>query len=446
MNARLPTGTALGCLRIVEVYDFFDGPRLFSATSGSGATYLAFWVVEGDDADAWLYVAISVNRLDDVVEGAVSLRDAYTKPEDGVVFEVRTPFDGSPSTLVSKVPADIDDAALPLPGDFIAGRRVPFGEPVGAIDVSRTLMQGRVQQRLTLEGRGGQPVSFGAVTATLSRWQQLFSTTFGAAGGKGALIPVAAQPGSFKLTLTVPKGAAATHAFGHVRRFAEGLSGDTNFDPRRAKIDAREFDDLVAALRDHELKLTLEQDSAADEPLGPIVLDLRTPAPIERAAHDVASRVLASIEIPQADDLDRVVRLIELVSKGTRVRPEDLDVVPRQVAYYKQAGRVLRLLDDNNELSTVGEQVLSLPERSARLSAISVQFETSRCGWAWVKWSQGGSLLDIDVDSAEAFLVGSVPELSASTAKRRARTLETWCTVLQPYHFLHAIRGRAPQV
>ncbi len=447
MTHFLPVGTSLGRLHIEEVYDAFDGPRLFSAASATGATYLAFWIDEHESSEDWLYVAVSRRRLDEIVEGAIALREAFTRPEEGVVFHVKTHFDGSKGPQAQpKTPEEVDPAALPLADDRLSGRRLqPAHVTLASPNVPQALLNGRVQQRLKLEGRGGRPVPFDAVTAALSKWQRLFTSTFSAVGGAGQLIPVAAEPGSFKLTLTLQKGRAATIAFGHVRDFVDSLEAgeDVELDPRAAKLDAREFDALVSTLREYELKLTIEQDSASNAPLDPVVLDLREPSPIERLAQDNASQFLDSIEIPQADDLDRVLRLVDLMANHTRVTSENLDVVPRQVAYYKQACRVLRLLDDDNELTPVGRQVICLQDRKARLAALAVQFETSRCGWRWVEWSQGQSLLDVDIGSAEEFLDSEATALSASTARRRARTLATWCGMLQPEHFLGYIRRSA---
>jgi hypothetical protein len=442
----LPIGTALGRLQLLEVYDLYDGPRLFSAVSATGAAYLAFWVGEHEEADDWLYVAISMRRLDEVVEGAVPLRSAFTEPEDGFLFFVETRFDGSPSTASARSPSEVEDSILPLADDRLRGQRLRATDDEQlAAAVPQQLMQGRVRQRLKLERRGKRPVAFDAVMACLSRWQVLFSTAFEAAGGTGALIPVFGAPGSFKLTLTLPKGRPSTQAFESVRHFVERIDagGKIELNPDKMNVDVREFESLVATLREHELMLTIEQESAGHDDLAPVVLDLRVDAPVATRARDAAVQVLDSGEIPQADDLDRALLLVTLLGRNRSVTPKSLDVVERQVNYYKQACRILRLLDDDNQLTSVGEQVLALADRETRLSALAVQFETSRCGWRWVQWSKGKSLLDVKPTTAEAFLVSSAPVLSASTAKRRARTLETWCGVLQPQHFLRRLREGA---
>ncbi|MET9265499.1 DUF6575 domain-containing protein [Amycolatopsis sp. NPDC004079] len=97
----LPEGTPLGDLRIVETFAFYDGPRIFSAISGTGQFYVAVWVDSSDESDTWIYVPVSEGRLIMVRSGGMSLRDAMQHSE-GVVYEVElaaVPGDG----IVDKV-------------------------------------------------------------------------------------------------------------------------------------------------------------------------------------------------------------------------------------------------------------------------------------------------------------------------------------------------------
>ena len=86
-----PTTTALGRLRLVDVWDYYDGPRLFVAQNAAGAFYIALWADEDDTTNTWLYVAVSEDRLERVQTGQISLRAAYLDPEDGKVFEMIVP-------------------------------------------------------------------------------------------------------------------------------------------------------------------------------------------------------------------------------------------------------------------------------------------------------------------------------------------------------------------
>jgi hypothetical protein len=109
-----PQDTVLGKLFIEEVYFYYEGPRLFSAISASGQRYFAVDVDEDSDSDTYLYVAVSKDRFFAVRSGLVSLMEAYTSPENGLVFAVKAVYrDTQRNELESLLPSDLPDAWLP---------------------------------------------------------------------------------------------------------------------------------------------------------------------------------------------------------------------------------------------------------------------------------------------------------------------------------------------
>ncbi len=112
----VPVGTALGRLEIDETFEFYDGPRLFAASSASGQLYLAAWAEEAYDHDLWLYLPISRERFDIVRSGGMPVRAAFLNAED-FVHLVRTPTDGEiPDTVEQLLSGpQIQDEWLPGP-------------------------------------------------------------------------------------------------------------------------------------------------------------------------------------------------------------------------------------------------------------------------------------------------------------------------------------------
>lgn len=109
-----PQGTFLGNLEIEEVYFHYEGPRFFAARSGSGQRYLAIAVDEDEYSDTYLYVAMSTDRFRAVRSGLVSLREAYTSPEDGHAVAVKAHYGDSPANQMELlVSSEIPDAWLP---------------------------------------------------------------------------------------------------------------------------------------------------------------------------------------------------------------------------------------------------------------------------------------------------------------------------------------------
>jgi hypothetical protein len=75
-------------------------------------------------------------------------------------------------------------------------------------------------------------------------------------------------------------------------------------------------------------------------------------------------------------------------------------------------------------LTRAGRLIASL-RGAERLALAAVQFEKSRCGAAWARWSGKSSLSDVAPDSAEKFLLATT-DLEPTTARRRAHTLCGW--------------------
>ncbi|MGH7298202.1 MAG: DUF7226 domain-containing protein, partial [Polyangiaceae bacterium] len=204
-----------------------------------------------------------------------------------------------------------------------------------------------------------------------------------------------------------------------------------------SKIDARKYRLLLETLKNHRATLeVIMVDAQGEEPLQrqPITLTFKTAKSVLPPVREIASKTLDSSQIPQADDVTRLFRLLDLLKDGVEVTAEALEVVPRQVNYYKQAGRILHLLSEDNELTGGGAQVARLGHDERRMS-LAVLFEESDCGAAWISWSGAATLAEVNPESAVAFIRAAVPTLSPVTAKRRAQTLTAWQKELAPFHY-----------
>ena len=107
----------LGIHKVVENYVHNDDPALFSCKDSAGHLYLV--TVGGNDQDkTWLRVEISNERFNLIRSGGIDLRNAFTKAENDILFQIRIPHDDptAPSLEVIQ-PNQIDKDLLPLPGE-----------------------------------------------------------------------------------------------------------------------------------------------------------------------------------------------------------------------------------------------------------------------------------------------------------------------------------------
>ncbi|MDX2241973.1 MAG: DUF6575 domain-containing protein [Leptolyngbyaceae cyanobacterium bins.302] len=116
----LPQETILGKLEILEVYEFYDKPCLFSCRNVAGQIFLAIWIDETSYSDSWLYVPTSLRRLQQIITGGMELKSAFLEAEDGFVFEVIIAHDEG-STDILRISCDnLDEDKLPAPGEFLS--------------------------------------------------------------------------------------------------------------------------------------------------------------------------------------------------------------------------------------------------------------------------------------------------------------------------------------
>jgi len=73
----------------VEVFDYYDGPRFYSCRDVAGQLYLVYWVDESEQqGSSWLYLKVSPERYVAVKRGHISVAEALSNPEEGLVFVV----------------------------------------------------------------------------------------------------------------------------------------------------------------------------------------------------------------------------------------------------------------------------------------------------------------------------------------------------------------------
>ena len=168
--------------------------------------------------------------------------------------------------------------------------------------------------------------------------------------------------------------------------------------------------------------------------------------------------ILTETPVPQADNLDLVFGVPQLVQEGAETRNDiagRLDYVPRQGPYYADAAIALRLIEavgaagktgQRLELSDLGTEWLSASDREKPrlkrqvvLAAPIVKFVASELGVDLSATSDLSALLD----EPRVAMVLEGLDLSNNTAKRRAGTLCGWFRVIAQTR-LEAQRGKSP--
>ena len=119
MMGYLPQSTHLGKLELIEVYEFYDQPILFSCRNASDAIFIGVFADEDDNFETWLYVGVSPHHFKQIRSGTIDLHDAFSEVEDGIIFQIKVPHNEQIPESMPISATQIPDDMLPLPGEFI---------------------------------------------------------------------------------------------------------------------------------------------------------------------------------------------------------------------------------------------------------------------------------------------------------------------------------------
>jgi hypothetical protein len=129
----LPKRTPMGELELFELFEFYDVPRLFSAKSKTGALYLGLSIFDDYEDFEWLYVAISPDRIKELINQNLCLHTVFSKPENDYLFKVYTNISGD-TKFEYILPEQLSSDDLPVKGTKVKveGRSKSYG--LGEVD------------------------------------------------------------------------------------------------------------------------------------------------------------------------------------------------------------------------------------------------------------------------------------------------------------------------
>tara|TARA_R110002167_G_scaffold70453_2_gene198685 strand:- start:93715 stop:94914 length:1200 start_codon:yes stop_codon:yes gene_type:complete len=131
----LPSNTVLGKLELLEVFEYYDFPRIFSCKNQTGQIYIVLSTHDDEDFCEWIYTPVSHERYNALCEGAIDLRSGIEQSENGFVFTVET-YSGSAAKIEYRLIEQISDSELPSESYMLRSAKAPE-ECLFDIDVNR---------------------------------------------------------------------------------------------------------------------------------------------------------------------------------------------------------------------------------------------------------------------------------------------------------------------
>lgn len=417
-NVFLPN-TMMGTLRYKRVYEFFEEPRFFSAENEVNSLFVVYWIGENDDSDSWFIIPVSPSRLELIERKRIDLRSVLIDQEQSFFYEVHAPYDRciAPEWNVKNVEA-VNEYALPAPNLFISSV-VPVLES-GRIGEAIQYSTHEIHLEKSSKRSAGDLV-LSHVSTVCDSFSLLYDRLLAFSKLKDKLRPVDARPGSFILSFQAEKLTVYEDILRQLSGLIERRADIVDFIKNNG-IDFQAFSSLLQSVVSTGTNMELKNNQT-DE-----LIFLLTKAGAEfylRIINRMSTLAVGGHQIPQADTLDKVFKIVEVKWAGEPCTFLNTGLQERHVYYYVHAAKVLGLLDPHGKVTAMGQKLVQ-SDRDIQFRIAARCFEVSHIGWAWINWSEVENLSQIDPETAEQFLLEQCSSLSEDTISRRSRTLRHW--------------------
>lgn len=172
----LPQNTHLGKLGILEVYDYYDMPCLFSCKNLADHIFLAILSDLTKDLATWLYVPVSRRRFENIRSSIIDLHDAFVNSEDGFVYQIVINDNDDTESIKTICCEDINPDLLPFSGEFIdfSKEPLPFIEQKDVLQTARQIQREVLHLAFNFPTKSRIEAPIGKLGAILESLQRVF--------------------------------------------------------------------------------------------------------------------------------------------------------------------------------------------------------------------------------------------------------------------------------
>ena len=129
----------LGELEIVEIYDYFNVPILFSCRNSASHLYIVIFADHLPEYEMWLYAEVSPMRLNLIRSGVVNLHDAFSKPEMGRLLKAMIPHSNSAEFNSEYVtPDQLQGDVFPPVDEYLNLRDTPLVAQTNLVEIAKS--------------------------------------------------------------------------------------------------------------------------------------------------------------------------------------------------------------------------------------------------------------------------------------------------------------------
>ncbi|HGT0430364.1 TPA: DUF6575 domain-containing protein [Yersinia enterocolitica] len=420
-----------GNLNILNVYIEYDGPRLFSLESETGASFISYWIGDESNYEKWFLIPCSKARVIAFEKKKIDLFKLLSQQEQDYFYRVDMPFNDANELLFNALESkEIYKIKLPKEGIFVEEIKVFNNSnvdlnlvPTHEVKISKTNKDTKSNVLLNHLTKVCENFCDLAHGFNLSRKVQ-----------NSNIQALNARYSSFAINLHANELEKFETVFSHIALLMLNRKKLLPFILKN-NIDIRSFcgllDAIVSTSVDFEFKSVHLKDRVIKITKIDAVIYLKE-------LSNMSLQYISSIRVPQANDIDKIFFIVDLTWNQEIINHEVLKVEPRHVSYYKHAARILDFIKSDGSLTSLGQKIALTSNKENRMSIAAKAFEESDCGWAWINWSDVTEIKDVNPDLAVEFLTERCPSLTGTTVKRRADTLSSWYNKLVPYYISYS--------
>lgn len=412
------------------IYDYFDGPKLFSLIDGKGDYFLSYWIDEVEDKLSWILISISKSRLLKFESKEFDIFDILDKKEEPLFYVVDT-FYGKPCTsqtltFVGNVREKIEMPDKGLTISFI--NKVICEQDIKELKESNALLAD-YSIHVDKPANSKAKIDFRAALPSFDIIEEFYAEFLSAFKLQDKLIPVAGKPGSFILDFNSRKFSLAEPVLIKLFEFIRNRK-DISELIKKEKVPAQALEKLFHHIIDRDIIIDITNKHNDKN----VIKIAKNDAEFYiKKINKLAQLNVTSQQVPQADTLVKVYSIVDNIWQNGFLNRDTIELSPRHTSYYFDAAKILGLISNSNSITAIGQQLV-LSEINRKHAIAAQCFENSHCGWTWVTWSEVTSITDLDPETAKKFLDSCAPTLSQKTRERRARTLRTWCRELKEHY------------
>jgi len=419
-----------GDLYFRSVYDYFDGPKLFSVISNRGKFLLVYWIDEDEDDYTWVAIDISKTKLLALEKKAIDIFSILNEKEEKIYYRIVTPFNKNNIPYIESIVGDIrNEIMMPDKGIFISMVENYLADAEFNEIIESGIMHADYSLHIDRPKTSKALIDFSSISPVFETFNELFKDFISIFDIHDKLLPVSGKPGSFIVDFNSNKfNLIESHLKELTHRIINRVEIGTFI--KQNKIPLQPLEKLFTHISNQNLIIDMSNKNSDEEFLKIRKVDADF---YLKEISKLTSLDLSSAQVPQADTFSRIFNLVENIWKNGYLDKEATGLSARHIAYYEDAANILGFISDAGIVTSVGQQMI-LASDDSKLSIAAKCFENSHCGWTWVMWSEVENISQIKPETAKRFLDECALTLSEETKLRRSRTLKTWCNLLQEHY------------